>query len=189
MQAGSRAPKDGTPLALGAQRFVAGYQMCTPAAPLRTATAKAGAASITCAQLSSTSSTYRSQKGDRARRGLSERILNPSTKANALGTSRGSASGARSINHTHAHSCWSIPRPSESNRGLADPARFAAMAIKRWHGNRAASALTASERPVILSMHPADCAPVRSLRRAEEIAVGVPRPRVGRRNCRRAPGH
>jgi hypothetical protein len=38
----------------------------------------------------------------------------------------------------------SMPRPAEGNRSLANPARFAAMAMKRWHRNHAASALTAS---------------------------------------------
>src|SRR5262249_23941442 len=88
-----------SPWARNASRLV--VMMWTPGAPLSTCSAKEAAASMTCSQLSSTSSIFLSRSNaTNPGNGVSEWIANPSTKASALGTSSGSARGARSTKRT-----------------------------------------------------------------------------------------
>src|SRR6266478_5585272 len=76
--------------------------MFTPGAPLRIAAAKPAAASITCSQLSSSSSIRLSLRAAiRPGSGFSLRISRPSTVATALCTRRGSPSGARYLLASH----------------------------------------------------------------------------------------
>ncbi len=101
------SPDDGCGLARGPRwywrspgtasrsRLVA--KMLTPGAPPRSAVARLAAASMTCSQLSSSSSIRWSLRpATRPGSGSAVRTSRPSTVATALGTRRGSPSGARS---------------------------------------------------------------------------------------------
>jgi hypothetical protein len=74
-------------------------RICTPRAPLKIAAARAAVASITCPQLSSRRSIRLSLiAATKPGSGSSDRISRLRAEANAVGTRRGSATGARSIN-------------------------------------------------------------------------------------------
>ncbi len=111
-----------SPATPSGSRLVA--RMLTPGTPLRTAAARLAAASMTCSQLSSSSSIRLSLRAaTRPGSGFSVRTSRPSTVATALGTRRGSPSGARSISQTP---CFIIGDHAlgdgEGDRGLADAA-------------------------------------------------------------------
>jgi hypothetical protein len=76
-------------------------RICTPRKPFNIPAASVAAASMTCSQLSSRSSIRLSRRATiRPGNGFSDRISSFSTAANAVGTRRVSAIGARSISHT-----------------------------------------------------------------------------------------